>query len=182
MFSNKSYFVSFIFLLLAFQIACGQSLNVPKNNERINERVEALKKQADELVTALNKNDFDTFIELTDPKVIEKVGGRENFISIMKKVVANNPKIFESVSTSVGAPNAIVESEGLLFGVVPQKIEGITHKRHKVISNDCVVGVSSDNGKNWKFVSGEKFGEIFPSSKDKLQIITRETFVDGVRQ
>ena len=183
MFPNKSYIFSFVFLLLAFQIACGQISNEPKNNEeKVDSRIDNLKKQADEMITAFNKSDFDKFVEFTHPKAIEKVGGRENLISMMKKVFEDNPKIFESISAAIGNPDVLVESEGLLFGAVPQKIEGLTHKKRKVVSNDCVVGVSNDGGKTWKFVGGEKFYELFPASKDKVQIITRKTFVDGVEQ
>jgi len=187
MITNKSYIFSFVFLLLAFQIACGQNSNVPKNNEekageKVDSRIDNLKKQADEMIAAFNKSDFNKFVELSHPKVIEKVGGQENLISMMKKVFEDNPKIFESVSASLGNSNVLVESEGLLFGVVPQKIEGITHKKRKIVTNDCVVGVSNDDGKTWKFVSGENFDELFPFSKGKLQIIVRKTFVDGIEQ
>ncbi len=187
MFTKKSYIFSFVFLLLAFQIACGQSSITSKNHkekavEKVDLRIENLKKQADELVGALNKNDFDKFIELTHPQVIKEVGGRENLISMMKGISDQNPKIFESVLASVGNPDVLVESERLLFGVVPQKIEGTTHKNRKVVVNGCVVGISNDNGRTWKFVSGEKFDEIFPFAKGKLQIIVRKTFVDGIEQ
>ena len=187
MFCYKYYIVTFSLLLLVSQTACGQIQNAPNSEkdeivQKVDSRIENLKKQADDLVDAVNKGDFDRFIELTHPQVIKKVGGRENLISIMKKVFDQNPKIFESFSASAGIPNMLVESEELLFGVVPQKIEGITHKKHKVISNDCVVGVSNDDGKTWKFVSGEKFDEIFPLSKSKIQIVARKTFVDGIEQ
>lgn len=141
----------------------------------------SLKKQANELYAAFDKNDFDKFVEQTHPKVIEKVGGRENLVLMMKKVAEQNPKIFETFSTSVGNPQSLVEAEGLLFGVVPQKIEGITHEKHKIVQKACVVGVSNDQGKTWKFVSGEKFDELFPTLKGKLQIIPQKTFADGYR-
>jgi hypothetical protein len=141
----------------------------------------SLKKQANELYAAFDKNDFDKFVELTHPKVIEKVGGRENLVLMMKKVAEQNPKIFETFSTSVGNPQSLVKAEGLLFGVVPQKIEGITHEKHKIVQKACVVGVSNDQGKTWKFVSGEKFDALFPTLKGKLQIIPQKTFADGYR-
>ncbi len=187
MFTNKSYIFSFAFLFLAFQIACGQSSNALKTtgekvSEKSDSRIVSLKKQADELIASLNNNDFNKFVEMTHPKVIEVVGGRENLLSMMKKVFEENPKIFESFSASAGNTDSLAESEKLLFGVVPQKIEGTTHNKRKIVVNDCIVGVSNDDGKTWKFVSGEKFDELFPASKDKVQIIVRKTFVDGVEQ
>ena len=186
MIAKYTYISSFVFILLAFQLACGQNQSAPNNQEKVIEKVDLriknLKNQAEQLIEAFNKNDFYKFVELTHPKVIKKVGGRENLVSMMKTVAEQNPKIFESFSASMENPDALVEMDGQLFGVVPQKIEGITLGKHKVITDACVVGVSNDNGKTWKFVSGEKFDELFPSLKGKLQIIAQKTFVDGVEQ
>lgn len=36
-----------------------------------------------------------------------------------------------------------------------------------------MIGISNDNGENWKFVSGinqEKFRDVFPKAADKIQI------------
>lgn len=187
MITKFSFIFTFFFVLFACQIACGQNENAKINNqskvsEKADLRIENLEKQANELYAAFDKNDFDKFAELTHPKVIEKVGGRENMISMMKTVAEQNPKIFETFSTSVGTPSELVEAENLLFGVVPQKSEGMTYGKRKVTQDACVVGVSNDSGKTWKFVSGEKFNELFPSVKGKIQIIPQKTFVDGIEQ
>lgn len=182
-----SYIFFFVFGLLAFQATFGQSQNTPDKHqkpsgEKIDSRVDNLQKQASELFAAFDKNDFDKFVGLTHPKVIEKVGGRANLISMMKSVAEQTPKIFETFSTSIGNPLALVEADGQLFGVVPQKVTGTTYEKHKIIVDSCVVGVSDDKGKTWKFVSGEKFDELFPSLKGKLQIVTKKTFIDGVER
>ncbi len=177
---NKfNYNLAFLIILLAVQIACGQNTPVTENKDL---RVANLKNQADQLIDAWNKNEFEKFADLTHPQVIEKVGGKEKLVLMMKSVSEQSPKIFESFSVSVENPNSLVELEGKLFGVVPIKIEGVTHQKNKVVTNDCFVGVSSDNGTTWKFVSGDKFDEIFPSAKGKLQIIRQRTFVNGKEQ
>lgn len=178
MIHNKSYIFAFIILLLSFQIACGQAQNTVK--KETDTRLENLKNQADQLIDALNKNDFEEFVEMTHPDAVEKAGGKENLIEMMKQITKENPKIFESFSISIENPTEIVETEGKLFGVVPLKIEGVTHQKHKIVTNDCFVGVSDNKGKSWIFVSGVSFDEIFPSSKAKLKIIKRKTFKDGV--
>ena len=187
MITKFSYVFTFIVVLFVFQVACGQNKEAFSNNqtavsEKTDSRTDNLKKQADELINALNKNDFNKFVELTHPLVIEKVGSKENLVSMMKAVADQNPKIFETVLVSVSNPTELVETNGQLFGVVPQKIEGTTLAKHKLVQDACVVGVSNDNGKIWKFVSGEKFDELFPSAKDKIKIVPQKTFIDGVEQ
>ncbi|MGI8556420.1 MAG: hypothetical protein ACR2LT_08715 [Pyrinomonadaceae bacterium] len=180
------YIFFFAFVLLASQSTFGQGQNTSDNQkssgEKVDSRIDNLKKQASELLAALDKHDFGQFVELPHPTVPEKVGGRATLISIVKSVAEQTPKIFETFSTSVGNPGALVEADGQLFGVVPQIIAGTTYEKHKIVIDSCIVGVSDDKGKTWKFVSGGKFDEIFPSLKGKLQIVTKKTFIDGVEQ
>lgn len=186
--TKYSHIFLFIFVLFAFQIACGQNQSVPDNNnqktasEKTDWKIDNLKKQASELYAAFDKNDFDKFVELTYPKVIEKVGGRENLISMMKNISDQNPKIFQSFSSSVDNPSQLVEIDNQLFGVVPIKLEGTTYKNNKIVTLGSVIGISTDNGKTWKFVNGSKFKELFPNAADKVQIPKDMTLGNGKEQ
>lgn len=179
MFYFKHQILTIIFLFLAVQITSGQSQVVTEIRDV---RLENLKKQAELLVEAQNKNDFAKAIELTHPQVIEKVGGKEKLISIIRQVNEQIPKFFESYSLTLENPTVLVELKEKLFGVVPLKVEAITRQKNKVFSTDSIIGVSSDNGTTWKFVRGETFDELFPFAKGKIQIIKQKIFVNGIEQ
>ncbi len=180
-----SYILAFI--LTSISIAFGQqTINdqtvQTKQIEKTDVRLQNLKKQAELLVETQRKNDFEKSIKLTHPLVIDKVGGNEKLNSMIRRVNEQIPVVFESYSLTVEDPTVLVESKEELFGVVPLKAEGVTHQKNKIVSNDCMVGVSGDNGTTWKFVSGEKFEEFFPSAKGKIQIIKQKIFVNGIEQ
>ena len=167
-------------ILLSFQIACGQNQNIGKTETDL--IFENLQGQGNELIEAMNKGDFNRFVELTHPIAVEKFGGKKKLIAVMKETFDESPKNFKSFSISMENPTDLIKSEGKLFGIIPLKMEGITHANQKIITSDCFVGISSDKGNNWLFISGEGAGEAFPSSKHKLKIIVRKTYINGVEQ
>jgi hypothetical protein len=101
---------------------------------------------------------------------------------MMRKVADQTPQVFESVSMSHSGPGKLVEINKQLLAVIPHKLEGITHSKRKIVQEGCVVGISDDNGRTWKFVGGEKFDELFPALAGKLQVIKERTFIDGVEK
>ena len=186
MFLKNLHILTFVFLL-AFQIACGQTQNVSNPNldnqaEKVDLRLDKLRNQAAKLYKAFDNNNSDEFTELIHPKIIEKFGSKEKFNSMMKNLAKRNSETFESFASSVEKPLQIFEIDEQLFGVVPYKLEGITFEKNKVVTIGSVVGISNDNGENWKFVNGSKFKVLFPNAADQVQIPKDRTFVNDKEQ
>jgi hypothetical protein len=134
---------------------------------------ERLKSQAEEISKTLVNGDYDRLADLTHPKVLEMTGGREKMISVSKEFMdASKKQGIEIVSTTVGEPNESVPVGNELFATVPFSIVLKTPKGN-LKQQSMVVGISSDNGANWKFVNGinqEKFNEMFPEAAGKIKI------------
>ena len=100
----------------------------------------------------------------------------------MKKGIQMANEIFESFSWTIGNPNKLVEIDGQLIGVVPRTLTGITFQKNKTVQEGTIVGISTDNGKTWKFVNGTGFKSLFPAFADKVQIPEQVTFINGIKQ
>ena len=179
----------FAFILLTFSIACGQPIETVPSSEAASQpkkadiRIENLKKQATEMYETLNgSGDFEKMADLTHPKAFEIAGSRENYIAYMRKGFQMTKEIFESFSWTIGTPSNLVEIDGQLFGIVPRTLSGVTVKKTKTIQEGSIIGVSTDNGKTWKFVNGTNFKVFFPAYVDKISIPEQVTYVDGIKQ
>ena len=183
------YCIYWLFIVfLAFQSASGQNVIADKiiQNISVNQsdlRTENLKKQASEYFEAYDKSDVDRLVELTHPKSFEKDGSRENFAKMMKHFLKLFSEVYEFRSSLVESSSGLFEIDNYLFGVVPYKLEGIRNfEKNKVVKLSSIVGISSDNGKNWKFVNGLAFSELFPDVAKKVQIPNERQFINGKEQ
>lgn len=173
-------------VLLAFQSAYGQTEAINKNTQNIlanqsDLRMVNLKKQASELSEAYNKGNVDEFIELIHPKMLEKDFSRESFAKILKDVLEFEFGDYENFRSSVESSNELFEIDSQLFSVIPFKLEGTNSMKNKVVKLSSIVGVSSDNGKSWKFVTG-RFSELFPNTAGRVQIPSERRFVNDKEQ
>ena len=175
-------------VLLAFQLASGQNELTNKNDQNIlasqsDLRIENLKKQASELFEAYDKVNVDKFVELTDPKSFEKYGGRENFAKMIRHFLELLSEVDEVRHSSVENPSELFEIDNRLYCVVGYKLEGINNfEKSKVVKLSSIVGISSDNGKNWKFVNGLAFDELYPDIANRIQIPDEKRFLNGKEQ
>ncbi len=150
----KLAYIIGIAVLLLTETASGQiqrteDSSVVRSKELRDERIENLRKAAEELIQAMNKSEFEKFADFTLPEVIDKSGGRERFVSIFRQTFDETNKSFDSVSIKPQDPGKLVEFENKLFGIVPFRIEGIiAQNKNIVVSLSSVVGVSRDNGSN----------------------------------
>lgn len=157
----------------------GQSVqNIVTNDD---ERIVSLRNFARTALEALDKGEFEKFADLTYPVVVEKVG-RKTIISMMKQVMDENAKVFETFALRMSEPGTITAIDDQLFGVVPFRLEGTTFEQHKVVTYSCMVGVSNNKGKNWTFVSCEKFDAVFRNARGKVTIPKERMTVDGIEQ
>lgn len=186
----KIYIFTFllIFAILFLQAACSHTETAnsnaavqpaateQKNQAAITETSapkERLKSQAEEISKTLVNGDYDRLADLTHPKVLEMTGGREKMISVSKEFMDSSKKQgIEIVSTTVGDPNESIPVGDALFATVPFSIV-LKTSRGNLKQESMVVGISNDNGANWKFANGinqEKFNEMFPEAAGKIKI------------
>ncbi|MFM7148374.1 MAG: hypothetical protein ACKO23_00870 [Gemmataceae bacterium] len=141
----------------------------------------AVKKLAQELGAATMKGDNAKVIDYTYDTLVKAMGGREKAIeaveAVMKQMKAQGItiKVFHA-----GDPGEFLTEGGNTFVVVPTRVEAVFSKG-KVISKSYVLGISSDEGKTWKFADGsgiikqkELREKLLPKLPAKLKLPERE--------
>ncbi|HBB94034.1 MAG TPA: hypothetical protein DC054_01470 [Blastocatellia bacterium] len=131
--------------------------------------------QAQEMSDAFARKDYQRFVDLTYPKVIEMAGGRDKMLSSMTQQI--NEMEAEGVvmlSSSSGAPTQFVRDSGSIYALLPMTIKAKA-KDGIFQSEGSTIAVSSDGGANWTFVdaSGKDHSElkaILPNVADRLNL------------
>jgi hypothetical protein len=133
-----------------------------------------VKADVEEMNKAILKEDFGKIADLTHPKIVEMVGGRQKMISLMesgfKDMKANGVSF---LSTKVEESSDPVMGGSDLFIVVPFILE-MKAPGGKLRGKSFVIGMSSDKGQSWKYINGDvdikKVKELFPNLPEKLKI------------
>jgi hypothetical protein len=164
--------------LLLLLNACGQkaSQNGAGKNSA-GQPYKNLKTQADELNQASLRGDDSRAADLTYSKLIEVMGGREQYLENLKAVREEmQSEKFSVLTATVEDPTEVIEVDKQLYAVVPLTMrmkvpEGV------LVGRSSMIGVSGDGGKNWTFVTGNRdqlkgdaLKIIFPTAADKLRI------------
>ena len=85
---------------------------------------QAIKGKVEEINNALLKEDFGMVVDLTHPKLVALMGGRQKMISVMEAGTKEmKSKGFEFHSAKVEDPSEPVKSGSDLFVVVPFELE-----------------------------------------------------------
>jgi len=140
----------------------------------------AVKKLAQELGTATVKGEYAKVIDNTIDTAVEQLGGREQAIksveAIMKALTNNGISL---TNFQANEPGDFVNEGNSTFVIVPTKLEMKTPDS-KLLVKSYFIGVSTDNGKSWKFVDGagmdnaEFRSKIFPKMPAKLKLPEKE--------
>lgn len=134
-----------------------------------------LKAQADECAQAFVKGDFARLADYTHPKLLEKVGGRNQLIAFLQKGVAEmKAQGFETLSYDNDAPTQVLTVGRMIYAVVPGKLRSRT-PGGVMVSETFMIGISADGGKSWKFVGGNtadpaRLKMLFPAAAGKLRL------------
>ncbi len=174
----KHYFIISILSILAiFQVACGQTHTGKSESSSSNqtetkkEEYPNLKIQANEVGKATLNKDYEKVLDYTHPKVLEMSGGREKMLAGMKQNPEQvMPEGFELLSVEIDDASQIEKIDNQIFAIVPMNMT-IKSPDGKFLGESYLVGVS-DNGENWKFISGvgkEGIKILFPKAADVLK-------------
>lgn len=139
------------------------------------------KSQADEAAQATVKSDWGKLADLTHPKVVEMMGGRDKMVERMTasmKAMKDKGFVFNSAKVEDATTPVAAGSE--LYTVVPMTVE-MKVPGGTVSSKSFLLGVSTDKGKTWKFVDGSGIGgnekllkEILPNLPATLKLPKKE--------
>jgi hypothetical protein len=127
-----------------------------------------------ELNDALIKEDFGKVVDLTYPKLVEKMGGRDKMIATLKAGTAQMKSTgFTFNAVKVDEPGEIVSADHQQFLVVPFLLE-MKSPAGRMQQKTSVIGISEDGGRSWKYLNGEfpreQIKQILPNLPDKLQL------------
>jgi hypothetical protein len=143
---------------------------------RADAAADAAKKQADEVSQAFVKSDYAKIVDLTYSGLIDFVGGRDKLIGITKGAMEMfKQQGIEVISYKMAEPGEIVKGEGKSYVVVPATME-MKAPVGKIKVKSYLLGISTDDGKSWKFLDGsglankELKDKIIPNLPAKLKL------------
>ena len=139
----------------------------------------AVKDQARAACDALVRGDLDKFVGLTNPKLVQAMGGRERLIELLKTGQKEMAKQgIQLLSASMQSRVELAQGGDDWFAVVPYDLE-MSVPEGRALVRTWLLGVSPDQGKNWTFVDGGKLNaaavkEMFPNFPAKLTLPAKQ--------
>ncbi len=148
------------------------------NLARADEAAESalIKKKAQQIGEALQKEDYVVLVNLTYPKVVEMLGGKEKMVAALKTGIKSMKDQGIAFSSLVVAEPGKRASKGKnTFVIVPTTTE-MTVPVGKIVVKSYLLGISPDSGKTWTFIDGnglstpEKRDQILPEMPEGFQL------------
>ncbi|MBC7651532.1 MAG: hypothetical protein H7101_07275 [Deinococcales bacterium] len=138
-------------------------------------QINAVKTQANIMVTAMKKQDYKTLVKMTYPKAVAVAGGEAKMLEGMNKGLGQmktNGISFSNVS--VGEPSAIITVGKQLQCTIPDKLE-MKMMGGTIGTNSTLIGISDDKGKTWTFIDAVgkdlvTLRKVIPTLSNKLII------------
>jgi hypothetical protein len=115
-------------------------------------KVEEIKAKAEESSSSFISGDYQKMVDLTYPKVVELMGGREKMISSveqqMKEMKAQG---VEFTSTSVEVPKEVVAADSQFFAIVPYTLKMKTSEGI-LTQQSYLLAISNKDSIKWTFI------------------------------
>ncbi len=131
---------------------------------------------ADAVGKAVLDNDYAKVADLTYPKIVEVMGGKEKMVEKTGEVMAGlKAQGLAFTKYTVGKPGGPVIDGKTAYVVVPTTIL-LTGPQTKIESESYLLGVSTDGGKTWTFADGAGLSnpvlrdKVFPSLPAALKL------------
>jgi hypothetical protein len=137
-----------------------------------------LKAKVESLNRALIDGDFGKVVDMTHPKIVRLMGGRDKVIALMSTGIKEmTSQGFALDSVAVEDPSEPVSGGGELFAVVPFVLK-MKAPGGKLVSRTFVIGVSGDRGRSWLFINGDvgrsMVKQVLPNLPDQLTLPERQ--------
>ncbi len=139
------------------------------------EQTAQIKADAQKCAEAAVKGDYDSMVKYTHPRVVEKMGGKDKMVEVVKKSMAQmQQQGAEFSGASVGEPESPKKIGAFLTCKVPEHVV-IKIGGGKLESDSTLLGISEDGGKKWTFIDlgplkKEAFAMLFPELADKIEL------------
>ena len=115
----------------------------------------AAKRQAEICGEAILHADYDLFVTMIHPRLLQAMGGK---IAVIRKLKQGDQQLKAQGSSiqsiTMGDVTQIRQSKTETFAVVPETIE-ISAKDGVLRAQGFLLGISSDGGKTWRFIDGD---------------------------
>lgn len=148
-------------ITLVAVVVCAQLANADPQTERI--RTLAAGNSA-----ALSSKNYARLLDLTYPKVVEMVGGRDKMIETLRRgseeMKAHGSAI---LGAEVSEPNEVVSAGDKKFAIVPMTVR-VQVPDGTLRSKGFLIAVSEDRGKTWTFIDRAGLVREPGKEKDKL--------------
>jgi hypothetical protein len=135
-----------------------------------------VKQKAQEVGQAVIKGDYAKIADLTYPKIVEAMGGRDRMIAETEAAMRRmKERGITFRSHTVGEPSEFRTEDGNTFTVLPTTVE-MTVPGGRAIGKSYLLGISADGGKTWTFADGsgldtqEKRDKLLPRLPAKLKL------------
>src|SRR4051812_48488379 len=136
-------------LLGAMLISC---LNLPAQNQS-----SIIKGQAMDMARALLKKDYDAFSRYIHPNLIEAAGGKKQLEERMDTANTFAAQFGAEIKKIIiGNPAKVISYHNQLQTTLPQFTQ-LTSSFGDAELETTLIAISTDNGKNWKFVDTSVF-------------------------
>ena len=181
--TKKIYCAVFLLILSAVSYAQESAGTVVSQSASDDELKVKVKAEVRSLFgTIEGQRDVDRLADYTHPKALEKAGGRDFFIEVMKRALDDAKVNFDSIEWTIGDSIEIIVFDRQFFALVPRTLKGTTVAKKRIVQEGTVVGISNDQGKTWKFINGTGFNSTFPEYSEKVRVPAQKTFIDGIQQ
>lgn len=111
-------------------------------------------KQAQAMVDATLKENYETVIKLTFKPALESIGGSEKALETVKQQMEQMKSGgMEIKSFKLGEPKELASTPEYAFVIIPTSTQ-ITIPQANVTADSYLLGISEDKGKTWLFVDG----------------------------
>lgn len=133
------------FLLLGFLVALAVNSNAQ-------EHLDSLNKQSKHMLSAFSKQDYNTLLRYTHPKVLELMGGEEKGLTILNNAMEQLKSLNMIIKKAeIGSVVQILKTTDNIQCILPQMLE-IEIGQVKAKSKNYLFGISYDGGRKWYFL------------------------------
>lgn len=150
--------------LLAVAV-CAQLVSADSQTQRI-------RMLAAENCVALTAGNYARLVDLTYPKVVEMIGGRDKMIEMLRSGTEDMKAHGSAIlGAEVSEPPEVVTANDKQFAIVPITVR-VQVPEGTVRANSFLVAISEDHGKTWKFIDGAGLHKASGGERETLtQII-----------
>lgn len=142
---------------------------------------------AQRLIQALQNDDVEIFLQLTLPRLIDLIGGREAFAELYRKGMEGIREagiVTESYVYSETFP--LVRRKKEVYAAIPTTMVMRSPSTGRIVVESCLIAFSADEGRTWKYINGhERFSrrselkKLLPDVPKSLKLPKYKRTIDG---